>query len=161
VALGMHAFIHQHGRDWAFFHWNLDQSVGRHAQNGSAVDVTYLQWYYSLAAAHPNTPPDRRAVYGKVKLTGACSGRDDDPLVQAIMAHQQALNHPVVDGRISVATGTGSIGASAFFILRLNARFAHMYPTLWPRVDQIRGCPPKVAEAVRAAIPMPPGFKMS
>jgi len=150
----MHPFVHR-GTGFAFLQWNVDQSVGKGGQNGSAVDVSYIQWYYVLAAMQAQTPPDRKAIYGRVKVTGVCLGRDGDPLVDAITAHQRAISHPIVDGRISVATGHGQVGAKAFFVLRLGARLANMYPRLWPRLDLIPGCPQIVAQAVLAAIPHP------
>ncbi|MBN9061757.1 MAG: hypothetical protein J0H41_04855 [Rhizobiales bacterium] len=139
------------------FTWNLDSSVGKGGQNSVAADVSYIQWYYWLAAKNPKTPPDRQAIYRLVNptgsFTGACTGRDDDPLVRAIMAHQQALSHPYVDGRISVARGEGKLGEKAFFILRLSARLADMFPDQWPRLDRIERCPPSVAEAMKKAVP--------
>ena len=118
-----------------------------------SVDVSYIQWYYTLAANQALTPEDRKAIYRKVKVTGTCRGTDDDPLVAAIFAHQRALNHPQVDGRISVAQGSGKVGANAFFILRLGCRLAHMHANVWPRLDLIPTCPSVVAQAVRQAIP--------
>ena len=42
-----------------------------------------------------------------------------------------------MDGRVSVATGNGKLGGSAFFVLRLGARIANMYPELWPRLVEL------------------------
>jgi hypothetical protein len=138
------------------FMWNLHNSVGRGGSNSVPSDVSYLQWYYTIAANFGETPPDRKAVYKRVTSTGICSGRDDDPLVQAILIHQRGLNHPVIDGKASVLPGVAGavrLGHKAFFIIRLGARFASMFPRQWPRLDQIPGCPPSVMQAVLAAIP--------
>ena len=135
------------------FMWNIDTSVGKGGANSSRCDVSYIQWYYTLAAAHPLTPEERKAVYRNVKVTGTCRGDDSDPLVAAIFTHQKHLKHPVIDGRISVAHGTGKVGENAFFVYRLGARLADMYPNVWPRLDLIPGCPPDVAQAARAAVP--------
>lgn len=151
----MKAYLHPDGDHFDFL-WNVDCSVGRGGQNTLLADVSYIQWYYTLAAENPQTPPDRRAIYGNVSITGKCNGTDSDPLVQAILTHQRALSHPQIDGKISVATGSGKIGSSAFFVLRLGARFAKMFPREWPRLDLIRRCPPDVARASLAAIPNPP-----
>jgi hypothetical protein len=148
----MKPYLHHFGNG-LHLQWNLDCSVGKAAQNSLQSDVSYIQWYYTMAAVNPRTPPDRRAIYAKVAITGSCRGTDDDPLVQAITAHQTALNHPIIDGRISVATADGRVGQLAFFVLRLGARFADMFPTAWPRLDHIPGCPPGVAQAVLACIP--------
>ncbi len=151
----MKAYIHKVG-SLAHFHWNLECSVGKRGQNTLPADVSFIQWYYTVAAANTRTPADRKAVYSRVSVTGVCRGTDDDPLVQAIMAHQRALSHPMVDGKISVATGNGFVGAKAFFILRLGSRLADMTPGTWPRLDLVPGCPMVVAEAVRKAIPKLP-----
>jgi hypothetical protein len=148
----MRPFVHHFGTG-SHFQWNLDCSVGKGGQNNLRGDVSYIQWYYTVAAANPRTPPDRKAVYSRVAITGTCRGTDDDPLVQAILTHQRALSHPIVDGRISVATGDGRVGEMAFFVLRLGARFADMVPQAWPRLDLILGCPAVVADEVRKCVP--------
>jgi hypothetical protein len=135
------------------FQWNIDCAVGKGGTNTWATDVSYIQWYYTLAAENPFTPEDRKVIYRKVQVTGICRGTDDDPLVAAIFAQQRALNHPQIDGKISVAHGSGKIGAAAFFVFRLGARLANMYPDVWPRLDLIQRCPATVAQAVREAIP--------
>ena len=148
----MKPYLHYAG-DMPHFQWNVSCSVGKGGQNHLPADVSYIQWYYTLAAVHPLTPPDRKAVYGKVAITGTCKGTADDPLVQAILAHQAALKHPYIDGKISVATGDGRVGELAFFVLRLGARLSDMYPQFWPRLDLIPNCPGGVALAVRACVP--------
>ena len=135
------------------YQWNIDCSVGLAAQNNLPCDVSYIQWYYTLAAVNVLTPQDRRAIYSKVAITGACSGRADDPLVAAITAHQTALKHSTIDGKISVAKGTGKLGTDAYFVLRLGARLADMFPQAWPRLDLIPHCPPSVAETVLKCVP--------
>ena len=135
------------------FQWNVDASVGKGGQNSNHADVMYIQWYYTLAAAHPETPPDRKIIYQRVKITGVCSGMDGDPLVDSIIAHQQRLQHPQIDGRISVAIQGVKIGSMAYFVFRLGSRFANMHPRAWPRLDLIQGCPAPVAAEVTAAIP--------
>lgn len=154
----MKAFL-QADNDHFDFHWNVDSAVGKGGPNSNPADVQYIQFYYTLAGAHPATPVERRTVYQRVHVGDKCLGIDGDPLVEAIRMHQQTLSHPVVDGRISVATSGGKItDSSAFFVIRLGARFAKMFPNLWPRVDMIPGCPQPVASAVQAAIPSPPNL---
>jgi hypothetical protein len=148
----MKPYLHTTGR-LAHFQWNLECSVGKAGQNTIAADVSYLQWYYTLAVSFPETPADRAAIYRGVAITGKCTGKDDDPLVQSIFAQQRGLNHPIIDGKASVAPEGGRIGETAYFILRLNARLATQFPNQWPRLDLIRNCPPAVAQAVLSAIP--------
>lgn len=135
------------------FQWNLDTSVGKGGQNSNAADISYLQWYYALAANFAQTPPDRVAIYKQVVVNGICTGGSEDPLVRAITVQQRGLNHPQIDGKASVAPPGGRIGQTAYFILRLGARFATRFPQAWPRLDKIPNCPPIVAEAVNVAIP--------
>lgn len=152
----MHAFLAQHDQHFDFL-WNLDTSVGKGGQNSNRTDVSFIQWYYALAATKPETPPERREIYRHVAVSGTCRGTDDDPLVRAIFAHQRALSHPVIDGKVSVARAGIKVGDKAFFVLRICARYAHMFPGQWPRLDLVPGCPPVIAEAVRQAIPVIPG----
>lgn len=148
----MKPYLHSNGT-FSHFQWNLDCSVGKAAQNTIVADVSFVQWYYTLAVSFPETPPDRAAIYRKVTITGRCTGKDDDPLVQSITAQQKGLSHPIIDGKASVAPAGGRIGETAYFILRLNARFATQFPKEWPRLDLIRGCPAAVAQAVLSSIP--------
>lgn len=74
-------------------------------------------------------------------------------MVAAIIAQQRFMNHPQVDGKISVVTGTGKNSASAFFLLRLEARFAIMYPNAWPRLDLIPTCPGSILQVSRSTVP--------
>lgn len=135
------------------FMWNLDCSVGKGGSNSISADVSFLQWYYTLAANFHLTTPENKAVYRQVKITGTCRGVDGDPLVAAIIAQQRALNHPYIDGKASVVTGTGKISDKAFFLIRLEARFAVMFPDAWPRLDLIPNCPSSVLEVSRGAVP--------
>lgn len=135
------------------FMWNLDCSVGKNAANNIPADVSFLQWYYTLSANFHLTNPDDKTIYRRVSISGRCDGTDRDPLVAAITAQQRAMHHSTIDGKASVVTGTGKVGDKAFFVIRLQARFAVMYPNLWPRLDLIPGCPGPVADIARYAIP--------
>lgn len=139
------------------FMWNLDASVGKGGANSNPCDVSFIQWYYTLAANFALTTDENKAVYRNVEITGACSGRDDDPLVAAILIQQKGMNHPYLDGKVSVVTGSGRLGpqvnARAFFLIRLEARFAVMYPKLWPRLDLIPNCPGTVRDVSLYAVP--------
>jgi hypothetical protein len=144
----MHAYVYG-----PKFMWVLDCSVGKGAANTVPADVAFIQWYYTHAANFHLTDPANRDIYRKVHITGVCTGLDSDPLVEAIFAQQRGMNHPIIDGKVSVVTGTGRITDKAFFLLRLEARFAVMFPDRWPRLDLIPGCPSGVKLASVAAIP--------
>ena len=137
------------------FMWNLSGSVGKGASNSDPTDVSFIQWYYTLSRDFHLTTPQAKAIYSQVNVTGKCTGQDSDPLVQAIRSQHTETKHPIVDGKISVVAGDGKLNASghAFFLLRLEARLAVMYPNKWPRLDLIPRCPNSVAEVSRFAIP--------
>jgi hypothetical protein len=135
------------------FMWTIDCSVGKGGQNSIPSDVSFIQWYYTLAATFHLTEQANKDIYKNVRITGACNGTSNDPLVAAIMAQQRSMNHPTIDGKVSVVTGSGKTGAVAFFLLRLEARFAIMYPNVWPRLDLIPNCPASIKDISRAAVP--------
>lgn len=135
------------------FMWNLSASVGKGGANSNTADVSFIQWYYTLAASFHLTDQANKDVYRYVRITGTCSGTDSDPLVAAIVQQQRSMNHPTIDGKVSVVTGSGSLGQRAFFLLRLEARFAVMFPTAWPRLDLIPNCPVAVRAVALSAVP--------
>jgi hypothetical protein len=144
----MHAYVYG-----PKFMWNLDCSVGKGGSNGLAVDVSFIQWYYTHAVNFHLTEPASKAIYRNVRITGSCNGTENDPLVAAILSQQRLMRHPTVDGKVSVVTGAGKVGLSAFFLLRLEARFAIMFPREWPRLDLIPNCPASVQALARASVP--------
>ncbi|MEO8779072.1 MAG: hypothetical protein ABI389_10440, partial [Rhodanobacter sp.] len=89
------------------FYWNLSQSVGKNASNSNPEDISFVQWVLSQLGHDGDPATD--AIYRAVRINGFCSGRDDDPLVIAIIDQQlkQQLTHPhiLVDGHVSVAEG--------------------------------------------------------
>jgi hypothetical protein len=133
--------------------WNLSAAVGKGAPNSNPADVSFIQWYYTLAANFHLTDQANKDVYRRVRVTGSCNGGDSDPLVASIIQQQRSMHHPTVDGKVSVVSGSGHLGDRAFFLLRLEARFAVMFPNAWPRLDLIPGCPNAVRTAAIAAIP--------
>jgi hypothetical protein len=135
------------------FMWNLESSVGKGGSNSIRSDVSFIQWYYTHAAGFHLTEPTNKEIYRKVRITGTCNGTDSDPLVAAIFAQQRSMNHPSIDGKVSVVTGGGKLGDRAFFLMRLEARFAIMFPNAWPRLDLIPNCPSGVLEASRGTVP--------
>ncbi|MFL9995057.1 hypothetical protein PQR34_00495 [Paraburkholderia sediminicola] len=148
----MRPYIHVSGPKHKIM-WVVECSAGKNAQNSLPTDVSYLQWYYTLAAEFSETSQEHKSIYKNVLVTGRCSGLDSDPLVQAILVQQRDFGHPIVDGKASIVHGSGLVDDKAFFVLRLGARFAVMYPQLWPRLDLMPRCPPLVAQASREAIP--------
>ena len=71
--------------------WNLDCSVGKGGANSISADVSFLQWYYTLAANFHLTTPENKAVYRKVKITGTLQRRRRRP---AGRGHHRAAAQP-------------------------------------------------------------------
>jgi hypothetical protein len=153
----MRPYVHTKG-SMSKIVWVTDCSVGKGAQNSLSADVSYLQWYYTLAANYDETSPQHKLIYRNVLVTGSCTGLDSDPLVQAILLQQKDFGHPVIDGKASVVHGSGFVDDKAFFVVRLGALFAVMQPRSWPRLDLIPSCPTLVAQASRQAIPQRSDF---
>lgn len=149
----MRPYIHTYGSTHKIV-WVTDCSVGKQGQNNLPADVSYLQWYYTLAATYQETSAEHKAIYKNVEITGTCTGLDTDPLVRAILVQQKDFGHPVLDGKASVVHGSGFVDSKAFFVIRLAARFAVMQARLWPRLELMPNCPGIIAQLSRQAIPL-------
>lgn len=114
-------------------------SVGKAAQNSNTADVSYIQRYYAKTAERPNTPPDRKAVYRNVKVTGQCAGQDNDLLVQAIMLHQRFLKKPSADGKVSVAVGNSRTFEEASLCIAWARDWPQCFPTIGHRFTKFLG----------------------
>jgi hypothetical protein len=121
------------------FYWNLDGAVGRNGVN-KFDDVMFVQWcFYKLGKWQGQGFGELRAAFGKLPISGECSGRDGDPLVDTIKALQRFMG-VMVDGRVSPTTTGGTYtsggGRSVFLIIYpLNAILQQMYPAQYPRID--------------------------
>lgn len=135
------------------FFWNVDGAVGERGVN-RADDVQLVQFYYSL---YPRIAKSQRdpAILAQAKaaagsMNGRCSGRPDDPLCIAIRAQQERNGLPVVDGRISVSQRDATYGPGErnFFVIILMMTALSDAFDVYPRLDQIPGCPTLVREKV-------------
>jgi hypothetical protein len=135
------------------FFWNLDGAVGEHGAN-KIDDVQLIQFYYQLYPRLTRGAPEP-AVLAQVKaaagtMDGRCSGRPDDPLCQAIRAHQQRNRLPIVDGRVSVSQKDATFGPreqNFFMIIMMMTAISATFD-IYPRLDKIPGCPPLVRQKV-------------
>ena len=134
------------------FFWNVDANVGAMSPNKSD-DVHLVQFGYALMSRLPVFDAELRAVFARVRVGVPCTGREDDPLVQAIRAHQRKRGG-AQDGHVSPIRATGqyadSDGPHAFMLTAINNNVFDSAPRLYPRLDLMPGCPPLVSAAVLA-----------
>jgi hypothetical protein len=122
------------------FYWNVDQAVGKNGAN-RFDDVLFVKWCFYKLAKYPGTVADVRSAVDRMILNEDCSGRDGDPLVEAIKVLQRSYNHPLVDGRVSPVPASGGTyrhgGTSNVFLIiyPLNAILQKMHPEQFPRID--------------------------
>lgn len=149
----MEPLVFTDGRNPKRFIWNLTANVGIGSPN-RREDVQLVQFGYFAAANNAKNPPrpDLKAIYAAVKPGGDFTGREDDPLIRAIRAHQKVRGGPQ-DGHVSVMTGGGIYasgdGPHTFIIVALNNNLVDLVPDGFPRLDQHAACPPDVRDAVR------------
>lgn len=132
--------------------WNLTANVGI-GQPNQREDVQLVQFgYFAMANNTKNPPkPDLKAIYAAVRPGSEFTGREEDPLMRAIRAHQRSRGG-AQDGRVSVMRGLsyqGADGPHSFIVLVMNNNFADLMPDDFPRLDKHLGCPQSVREAVR------------
>lgn len=134
------------------FYWNIDANVGVNCPN-LRDDVDLVQLGYKALAAFGNCPPSLKALVANITVGGAYSGKEDDPLTKAIREDQK-LRGGAQDGRVSVIKGSGVYYSSsnAYILATLDSHLCINNPTVYPRLDQIKGCPPALAARVLASM---------
>ncbi|MBR0800719.1 hypothetical protein JQ615_35695 [Bradyrhizobium jicamae] len=133
------------------FFWNIDAEVGLNSPNRTD-DVQLVQLGYAFMAMAPTTPNEIRATFAAVQVGAFCTGRDDDPLVQAIFAHESSRGG-TVDGHVSViGTSNGiymdSSGPHTYMLTALVNNIQDGMPNDFPRLDKHPACPPDLKAAV-------------
>ena len=68
--------------------WSVESNVGLFSPN-KTTDVELVQLAYRLRLQNPEAKKtdEERAAVAKIKPGAICTGKADDPLVQAIVAH--------------------------------------------------------------------------
>ena len=134
--------------------WSVDANVGLNSANKQAdVDLVQLGYAYRLSNAKAPKSAGEIAAYKKVKVGAPCTGRSDDPLVQAIVAHEVARGG-TQDGHVSPFTKDQPAYFSAdgkHTKLCVGLMFSVMDGlAMYPRLDQSTNppCPPTLKAAV-------------
>ena len=122
--------------------FNVDEGVGKRRPNRTE-DVLLVQFLIKAVIQKVPQGADVTMIerMSKVPVNGLC----DDATIDGILAVQEALKkrNPgvVVDGVISRARGY-SYGAAKWTIVWLNQGLRNDFPNIWPRLQDIRICPP-------------------
>jgi hypothetical protein len=127
------------------FYWNVDANVGANAPN-KAEDVQLVQLGYFLMSKAASQAANLRAVFSLVKPGASCSGREDDPLVRAIRAHQ-ASRGGTQDGHVSVMPTSSGVyhdatGGHTYMLISIVNNMFDAMPNDFPRIDKHASCPP-------------------
>jgi hypothetical protein len=125
------------------FYWNIDSDVGLKSPNKNE-DVLLVQFGYSLMAKTEKDPAFKAAL-AAVKVGAPCTGKEDDPLVKAIRAHE-LVHGGAKDGRVSVIpanTGvyTDSTGKHVYLLIPIVNNMYDAQPNDFPRIDKHPTCP--------------------
>jgi|SRR5271166_3606342 len=132
---------------------NVDKRVD---QSGTAAveDVLLVQFALHKIGEKIGALP---AFWGPIFLKVPVNGKVDSNTVEAIKTFQRGrpdnprgTNTNVVDGMVSRAHGY-VYGQGDWTIYDLNVQLAIRFPEVYPRIDNIPGCPGALSKAVRKA----------
>lgn len=132
------------------FYWNIDGNVGLNSPNKND-DVQLVQFGYSLMAKTEMNPAFKAAL-AAVKVGTPCTGREDDPLVRAIRAHE-VVHGGAQDGRVSVIPSSAGVytdagGRHAFLLISIVNNMFDAQPNDFPRIDKHPSCPALLKAAI-------------
>ncbi len=133
----MHPVIDKSRTGQHIFYWNVDNPVGLNAIN-MMDDVLFVQWCFYKMSKWIHLSVDSRSHYSKTGVNGLCTGREGDPLINAITVLQQDQDL-MVDGRVSPPSSSTSYSYHGekhrFLIFYLNAALRVLHPQQYPRLD--------------------------
>ena len=129
----------------AFF-WNLDANVGLNSPN-RLDDVQLVQFGFKCMLKTPQgvltspLTPDEVATFSAVRVGPPCTGREDDPLVRAIRAHEKFTGGQQ-DGRVTVKPPNANFygGTHRFIIIGLVVAIRDLTGDTFPRFDRHPDC---------------------
>lgn len=136
--------------------FNVDGVVGATPAANAREDVLLVQFYFTLIANDPpkSATPQELAVLRSVQANGAV----DSATIDAIRITQERMRQiggpgVIVDGRVSPVRSGYSYGAGkAWTIVNLNESVQERHMKIWPRIDQIAGCPAEIAQMVQRTV---------
>jgi hypothetical protein len=133
-------------------YFNVSYSVGK-GQMNDVIDVLLVQFLLRRIGELNGFRGDTHTVV-KCLLVNP-TGRLDDATVAAITAVQQWMRRErpavVVDGIVSTIRERGApyyTKDAPYVILVLNDGMRQFYPKLWPRLQDVPGCPASIAAEV-------------
>src|SRR5262245_18452306 len=131
------------------FFWNLDENVGVASPN-RPDDVHLVQFGYFIMSTSEFTQPDLKPTSANVKLGVPCTGREDDPLVQAIRADQKSRRGPQDDHVSKLRSDApGFAPGRSFMLVAIMNNIFDATANDYPRIDLHLQCPPIVKTAVQ------------
>ena len=142
----MHVFAPKPAQDDFQMFFNVDQSVGQNGSNTNSDDILLVQFFIKTLGNQlpPTTPEGRRRKERAMNVP--LTGRVDAATIDGIRAFQE-ITTGTPDGRVSVARGY-SYGAGYWTIAELNASIRDHFRRVWPRLQDIPGCPNAIASRV-------------
>ena len=131
------------------FFWNIDANVGVASPNRTD-DVHLIQFGYFIMSTAEVTSADLKPIFAGVKVGVPCTGREDDPLVKAIRAHQRSRGGPQ-DGHVSKLSSdaAGFAPGRSFMLVAIMNNIFDATANDFPRIDRHPQCPPSVKIAVQ------------
>ena len=131
--------------------FNVDGVVGAAPAQNKREDVLLVQFAFTVIAATPLSTSNPLVIQAAKAVT--LSGVADPATINAIRTFQESRKSKsgpgtVVDGRVSPAKGGYSYGGGLWTIAHLNESLQDRNIKIWPRIDQIAGCPGELQQMV-------------
>ena len=131
------------------FFWNISANVGVSSPNRTD-DVHLIQFGYFIMSTSKFTAPNLKPIFADVKVGAPCTGREDDPLIKAIRAHQKDRGGPQ-DGHVSSlkTSEAGFAPGRSFMLVAIMNNIFDATANDFPRIDRHPQCPQSVKIAVQ------------
>lgn len=128
----------------AFF--DISANVGDKSPN-NVEDVALVTFLMRCAASSQHLENEMKPDFMNIQI-----GVAGPQLTATIRKWEQLRGYPV-EGHVSTCHGRANFttrnGPRAFLLALLNYDTATAYPGVFPRIDQIQGCPPAVTTLVK------------
>lgn len=136
--------------------YNVDGVVGAPPAQNMREDVLLVQFAFKVVADSPKaeTSANFLAAVRAVRVTGSI----DPATINAIRVMQQGEKDThqnpskIVDGRVSPTSGGYRYGSAVWTIANLNNMMQGRHINIWPRIDNILGCPQELKVMVQRQV---------